>query len=172
MYDKTHSKSSNAPDVTKTVEIVPHSSRSSKTLYPPLRDQATSFDSKPSHDFKISRPVFTKSLFDLHAQLKEKNLTKKDWIKSKLKCFQKCSCSFIVTKFFSFFPFFTIMSSYSRGNFAKDVIAGLTVGIMHIPQGMAYGLLANLPPIYGLYTSFFPTIIYFFLGTSKHISIG
>lgn len=38
--------------------------------------------------------------------------------------------------------------------------------------GMAYGMLANLPPIYGLYVSLFPTFIYFFFGTSKHISMG
>lgn len=47
----------------------------------------------------------------------------------------------------------------------------------HLPPnlwlpGLAYCLLASLPPWYGLYTAFFPVIIYFFLGTSRHISVG
>ena len=53
-----------------------------------------------------------------------------------------------------------------------DMISGLTVAIMHIPQGMAYALLGNLPPVVGIYMAFFPVLVYFFFGTSKHVSMG
>ncbi|XP_014476242.1 PREDICTED: solute carrier family 26 member 10 isoform X2 [Dinoponera quadriceps] len=65
------------------------------------------------------------------------------------------------------------LNSYNwKENILPDIISGLTVGIMHIPQGMAYALLGNLPPVVGIYMAFFPVLIYFFFGTSKHISIG
>ncbi|XP_048482147.1 prestin isoform X10 [Plutella xylostella] len=53
-----------------------------------------------------------------------------------------------------------------------DVVAGATTAVMHIPQGMAYALLAEVPPIVGLYMAFFPTLIYVLFGTSPHISMG
>lgn len=54
----------------------------------------------------------------------------------------------------------------------SDAMSGLTVGIMNIPQGLAYALLATLNPIYGLYVSFFPIIVYMIFGTCKHLIIG
>uniref|UniRef100_A0A3Q2EHZ1 Solute carrier family 26 member 10 n=1 Tax=Cyprinodon variegatus TaxID=28743 RepID=A0A3Q2EHZ1_CYPVA len=53
-----------------------------------------------------------------------------------------------------------------------DAIAGLTVGILHIPQGMAFALLTSVAPIYGLYTSFFPVVLYMIFGTGRHVSTG
>ncbi|KAM3955755.1 solute carrier family 26 member prestin [Aphomia sociella] len=53
-----------------------------------------------------------------------------------------------------------------------DLVAGATTAVMHIPQGMAYALLAEVPPIVGLYMAFFPVLVYVFFGTSPHVSMG
>lgn len=52
------------------------------------------------------------------------------------------------------------------------MLAGITIGVMLIPQSMAYALLANMPPIVGLYTATIAPICYAFLGTSNHLQIG
>jgi len=52
------------------------------------------------------------------------------------------------------------------------LLAGITVAVLLIPQGMAYALIAGLPPIYGLYASLTPQIVYAFLGTSRQLAFG
>eukprot|EP00658_Telonema_sp_P-2_P031349 TRINITY_DN2347_c0_g1_i10.p1 TRINITY_DN2347_c0_g1~~TRINITY_DN2347_c0_g1_i10.p1 ORF type:complete len:482 (-),score=107.60 TRINITY_DN2347_c0_g1_i10:995-2440(-) len=59
-----------------------------------------------------------------------------------------------------------------RQSLRVDVVAGLIVGVMLIPQGMAYGLLAGLPPEYGLYSSIWPSVFYMLMGCSKHLQVG
>jgi len=72
----------------------------------------------------------------------------------------------------NFFPFLQWLPNYKRSWFSKDLIAGITVGIILIPQGMAYAMIAGLPPVYGLYASLFPVLIYAFLGTSRQLATG
>ena len=64
------------------------------------------------------------------------------------------------------------LPSYSTQKFKGDLTAGLTTGVMFIPQGMAYAVIAGVPPIYGLYAGVIPLLIYPLLGTSKNLSIG
>lgn len=72
----------------------------------------------------------------------------------------------------SLFPFLSWISHYNMQWLAGDVVSGITIGAVLVPQGMAYALLANLHPEFGLYSSFMGPIIYWIFGTSKDISIG
>lgn len=73
---------------------------------------------------------------------------------------------------FETFPIISWLGSYKKDDFLNDVISGCTVAIMHIPQGMGYAMLANLPPIVGIYMAFFPVLLYIIFGTSRHNSMG
>ncbi|VFQ78971.1 unnamed protein product [Cuscuta campestris] len=70
------------------------------------------------------------------------------------------------------FPILDWGRSYSLAKFRGDLIAGLTIASLCIPQDIGYSKLANLDPQYGLYSSFVPPLIYAFMGSSRHIVIG
>ena len=71
-----------------------------------------------------------------------------------------------------YFPIFEWFPKLSKKSVQNDLIAGLTVGVMLVPQGMAYALLAGLPPVFGLYAALVPQIIYAMMGTSRQLSVG
>ncbi|KAK7131238.1 hypothetical protein R3I94_016389 [Phoxinus phoxinus] len=94
-------------------------------------------------------------------------------IKTKLQRNLSCSGPKVKRTLTGFFPVVKWLPKYKIKEYiCGDLMSGLIVGIILIPQAIAYCLLAGLDPIYGLYTSFFANIIYFFMGTSRHVSVG
>ena len=71
-----------------------------------------------------------------------------------------------------YFPILKWGPRLSKKGIKNDFIAGITVGIMLVPQGMAYAMLAGLPPVFGLYAALVPQVIYAFMGTSRQLAIG
>ena len=66
----------------------------------------------------------------------------------------------------------TIFNFPNKYSFLDDLLAGITIGIVTIPQAMAFAILAGIPPIYGLYGSFIPLLIYGVLSSSNYLNVG
>jgi SulP family sulfate permease len=71
-----------------------------------------------------------------------------------------------------YLPFLDWLVHYQRSDLTGDMMAGVIVAIMLVPQGMAYALLAGLPPQMGLYASILPLFIYGLLGSSRVLAVG
>ncbi|PRY84896.1 SulP family inorganic anion transporter [Mongoliibacter ruber] len=71
-----------------------------------------------------------------------------------------------------YLPILDWLPNYKKTDLQGDLSAGLTVGIMLIPQGMAYAMLAGLEPIHGLYAVTVPLLIYAIFGTSRQLAVG
>jgi sulfate permease, SulP family len=69
-------------------------------------------------------------------------------------------------------PVASWLRGYQRADLQRDVIAGLTIAVLLVPQGMAYAALAGMPPITGLYAGLVALVAYALLGTSSHLSYG
>lgn len=129
----------------------------------------TFLDQKPKGKPKLN---IQRDVLNQEAVIKQTRYTARD--KSVLYGLQKYWSTW---NFFSLFtgiiPIFEWLPKYSvRRDLIGDIIAGFTVAIMNIPHGMAYGILAGVTASNGLYMAIFPVLVYMFLGTSKHISIG
>jgi SulP family sulfate permease len=72
----------------------------------------------------------------------------------------------------SFFPIIDVIRNYERADFQNDLVAGLVVGMITVPQAIAYAFLAGLPPEAGLYACLAPMVIYAILGSSRQMVVG
>ncbi|KAJ2556544.1 hypothetical protein EV175_001938 [Coemansia sp. RSA 1933] len=98
----------------------------------------------------------------------EPRASSKEWLKQNVMPTRTKTVSYVK----SLFPIFTWIYRYNWTWFIGDLIAGMTVGVVVVPQGMAYAKLAQLPPQFGLYSSFVGCAMYFMFATSKDITIG
>ncbi|MBU1318789.1 MAG: STAS domain-containing protein [candidate division Zixibacteria bacterium] len=70
------------------------------------------------------------------------------------------------------FPFLSWFENYTGGDARRDVIGGMTVALVLIPQSMAYAQLAGLPAYYGLYAAFLPPVVAALFGSSRQLATG
>ncbi|XP_069489271.1 solute carrier family 26 member 9 [Ambystoma mexicanum] len=111
--------------------------------------------------YVIDRTAYSLGLFDEEFEKKLRSYP----IGGKAKKLFSCSASKFKALVFAIFPILTWLPKYKIKEYAlPDVLGGLSAGTIQVPQGMAFALLANLPPVNGLYSSFFPLVVYFFLG--------
>ncbi|KAM6096925.1 prestin isoform 4-T4 [Chlamydotis macqueenii] len=118
----------------------------------------------------VERPIYNQEL--LQGQLHRRERTPQT-LRQKIAHSCRCSPKKAKSHLYSFLPILKWLPRYPVKEYLLgDIISGISTGVMQLPQGLAYALLAAVPPVFGLYSSFYPVFLYTFFGTSKHISIG
>uniref|UniRef100_A0A6I8RU84 Chloride anion exchanger n=1 Tax=Xenopus tropicalis TaxID=8364 RepID=A0A6I8RU84_XENTR len=122
------------------------------------------------NNYLVDRPIFSENAFAAnHPKLSRNHKTFLDHLKE---CF-RCSPQKAKQILFTFFPILSWLPAYNFKQWlVGDIISGISTGTVAVLQGLAFALLVNISPSYGLYSAFFPILTYFILGTSRHISVG
>ncbi|XP_004382652.1 chloride anion exchanger [Trichechus manatus latirostris] len=122
------------------------------------------------NQYIVARPVYSKNTFG--EEYKKKDRSHKTFLDHLKECFS-CSSKKAKRIALSLFPVASWLPAYRIKEWLlSDIVSGISTGLVAVLQGLAFALLVSIPPGYGLYAAFFPVIVYFFLGTSKHISVG
>ncbi|KAL7828003.1 hypothetical protein AOLI_G00311550 [Acnodon oligacanthus] len=125
---------------------------------------------RPVNCYCVSRPVYSKRAFD---EDNDRQIPESRSFREKLSASSKCSSSRAKQVLKGLFPILDWLLQYPTKQWLpSDVISGVSTGLVCCLQGLAYALLVSVGPVYGLYAAFFPILTYFFLGTSRHLSVG
>ncbi|MCI4389099.1 hypothetical protein PGIGA_G00094010 [Pangasianodon gigas] len=128
------------------------------------------FKMDSQNQYRVSRPIYSTRAFE-HVNEKQARQTKS--LKERLRNSCSCSGKRVVRLIKGFFPILDWLPTYQlRQWLPGDIVSGITTGMVCALQGLAYSLLVNVGPVYGLYAAFFPILSYFILGTSRHLSVG
>ncbi|KAM4874530.1 prestin isoform 2-T2 [Thomomys bottae] len=123
-----------------------------------------------SQRYHVERPIFSHPVLQERLHTKDKVT---ESIGDKLKQVFTCTPKKIRNIIYMFLPITKWLPAYKFKEYVLgDLVSGISTGVLQLPQGLAFAMLAAVPPIFGLYSSFYPVIMYCFLGTSRHISIG
>uniref|UniRef100_A0A672QJC7 Chloride anion exchanger-like n=1 Tax=Sinocyclocheilus grahami TaxID=75366 RepID=A0A672QJC7_SINGR len=120
--------------------------------------------------YSVTRPLYSEDTFeDEHAKVYRKHKRLLDHFIQYFTCTSERAKNAAV----SLLPIIGWMKIYSIKDWLlNDIVSGVSTGLVAVLQGLAFSLLASISTWYGLYAAFFPVIMYFFLGTSRHISVG
>ncbi|KAL1460017.1 hypothetical protein WDU94_011958 [Cyamophila willieti] len=122
------------------------------------------------HSFYDNRP-YRQNEFD--EVCKHQIVRKPGVLKSCKSKLAESQCCHPFTWLVYLFPILDWLPKYKwKTDLSQDIVAGITIAVVHIPQGMAYSILAGVPPIVGIYMAFYPVFIYMLMGTSRHLSMG
>ncbi|XP_078536378.1 chloride anion exchanger-like [Lissotriton helveticus] len=125
---------------------------------------------RQGNQYQVARPIYSVNAFNEdYPKMERDHLT----ICGHLKRYFSCSRQKAKHVALTLFPVFSWMRGYRVKEWLlSDIVSGLSTGLVAVLQGLAYALLAGVSPGYGLYAAFFPVLIYFVFGTSRHVSAG
>ncbi|XP_021046456.1 prestin isoform X2 [Mus pahari] len=120
--------------------------------------------------YHVERPIFSHPVLQERLHVKDKVT---ESIGDKLKQAFTCTPKKVRNIIYMFLPITKWLPAYKFKEYVLgDLVSGISTGVLQLPQGLAFAMLAAVPPVFGLYSSFYPVIMYCFFGTSRHISIG
>ncbi|KAK1790285.1 hypothetical protein P4O66_014204 [Electrophorus voltai] len=133
-------------------------------------DVCTMEEPSSSLAYRLERPVFSEDY--ISSRLLHKKERTPQTARQRVAQHLRCSSEKAKSVLMGLLPILSWLPSYPvRKYLFGDVVSGLSTGVMQLPQGLAYAMLAAVPPVNGLYSSFYPVVLYTLFGTSRHISV-